>query len=49
MEKSNVFQIMEFVEDIKDRLNNIEYKNIMDILQKSYKEVENARKLYDLR
>ena len=41
MEKSNVFQIMEFVEDIKDRLNNMEYKNIME---KEEKEIDQQPK-----
>jgi hypothetical protein len=48
MQKENVFQIMEFVEDIKDRLNNIEYINIMDILKSSYKVSENGRNLYNV-
>jgi hypothetical protein len=49
MEKDNVFKIMEFIEDVKDRLNNIEYKNIMDILQSSYKVTEQKRNLYDVK
>ena len=49
MQKDNVFQIMEFIEDVKDRLNNIEYKNIMDILQSSYKVTEQKRNLYEVK
>ena len=47
MDKESAFHVLDFVENIKDKISNIEYKEILEYVSSKYIQVE-KRKLYTI-